>query len=321
MVYAPDVAADGRYLANVAWTRSELAVPLRHGGKVIGVLDLQSDEPDAFDERARRIIAAFAERAEMALANARLVARLEQARQLAEDSSRLKSEFLANTSHELRTPLTAILGALNLVVNDECDTPEEKARFTRIAYDSARNLLSIVNDLLDIARIEAGKMVVRPEAVSLAALLGDVYLLMWATAEAKGLALEMDLPGPEVQVWADPEKLKQILINLVGNALKFTERGRVRVQGRALERRAEIAVSDTGIGIPLEKQAHLFEPFVQADGTTTRRYGGTGLGLSISRRLAELMGGVLSLHSAGLGQGSTFRLTLPLLDGEPSPAA
>jgi len=314
LVYAPDVTQDPRYIPNESRTRSELAMPLRAGGRVVGVLDLQSSEPHAFDDRAIRIITTFAERAALALSNALMIERLNQARQIAEEASRVKSEFLANTSHELRTPLTAIMGSLNLFLNEDSDSPEEARQFVQIAYDSARNLLAIVNDLLDIARIEAGRMMVKPHPADINPLLAEVYMLMWAQAEAKNLTLDVRLPETPVMVMADPEKLKQILINVVGNALKFTEQGSITVR-TVLEtdaHRFQIIVQDTGIGIPVDKQTHLFQPFVQVDGTTTRKYGGTGLGLSISRRLAEMMGGALTLHSPGERQGSTLTLTLPL---------
>jgi len=310
LVYAPDVTQDPRYIPNESRTRSELVVPLRYSGKVIGVLDLQSEEPNAFDERALRIITAFAERAELALANALLVERLNHSRRLAEDASRLKSEFLANTSHELRTPLTGILGSLSLILNDECETTDEAKQFAQIAYDSARNLLSIVNDLLDVAKIEAGKMNVQLQVVEISSTLAEVYMLMWTTASQKLLEFRIPTFTEPVYVWADNEKLKQILINLIGNAIKFTEQGYVSVEVTVEKPFVKISVQDTGIGIPSEKQALLFRPFVQVDGTSTRRYGGTGLGLSISRSLAQLLGGSITLESAGEGLGSTFTLTL-----------
>jgi signal transduction histidine kinase len=318
VVYAPDVTRDPRYIPNESRTRSELVVPLRAGGRVTGVLDLQSSEPNAFDDRAIRIITTFAERAALALSNALMIERLNQARQIAEEASRIKSEFLANTSHELRTPLTAIMGSLNLFLNDESDSPEEARQFVQIGYDSARNLLAIVNDLLDIARIEAGRMVVKLHPTDVTPMLADVYMLMWAQAENRKLKLDIRLPETPVIVMADPEKLKQVLLNLVGNALKFTEHGSVtvRVELDQASGACRIHVQDTGIGIPMDKQAQLFQPFVQVDGTSTRRYGGTGLGLSISRRLAEMMGGALSLYSAGEQQGSTLTLTLPLAQPE-----
>lgn len=329
-VYASNVDTDPRYLPGDPRTRSEFTTPLRGTAAkgsanrdmvrgVIGVLDLQSPRVEAFSPRAQRMISVFAEQAGLALANAQLVSHLVEARAAAEEASRLKSEFLANTSHELRTPLTGILGALSLILNDEVQSPQEARQFAQIASDSAHNLLSIVNDLLDFARMEAGKMTVQLEPVELNALLTNLHMLMWASVTKKGLRLAMDLPPGLVWARADEEKVKQVMLNLLGNALKFTDQGEIRVlvEVEADQQRLRLSVSDTGIGIPPEKQGLLFRPFVQVDGSTTRRHGGTGLGLSISRRLAEMMGGALTLYSAGAGQGSTFTLTLPLAEDVP----
>jgi signal transduction histidine kinase len=313
LVYAPDVHSDPRYAANEPRTRSELAIPLLYGAKTIAVLDLQSDQPDAFDERAQRLILAFADQAALALASAMLLERLTEARQTAEEANALKSEFLANTSHELRTPLTAILGSLRLVLNDEVEDGAAR-NFVQIAHDAALNLLAIVNDLLDIAKIEAGKMTLEIRNVEIAGAIAEAYMLLWVQADAKGLTLDVHLPEQPVVARADSEKLGQILVNLIGNAVKFTEQGTVTITAEAdpHEHVAVIHVHDTGIGVPAEKQDRLFEPFVQANGTSSRTYGGTGLGLSISRRLAEMMRGSLDLASPGEGLGTTVTLTLPL---------
>ncbi|MGH2522308.1 MAG: sensor histidine kinase, partial [Anaerolineales bacterium] len=305
-----------RYIALDHRTRSELVVPLRVGDRTLGVLDLQSPEPDAFPERMRRMVAAFAERAALALENAQLLERLELARQIAEEANQLKSEFLANTSHELRTPLTAILGALSIIMDGLCDTPDEEREFLKIAQLSSQSLLSIVNAVLDVAKIEAGKMEVLAEALDVAPVFEDVYSLTRVQADDKKLRLELLPPQATIPVYADPDKLRQILLNLVGNAIKFTERGSVTVHAQPDLESSQmiIEVRDTGIGIPLEKQGKLFQPFVQADGSMTRKHGGTGLGLSISRRLAEMMAGTLTLHSAGEEQGCVFTLALPLAD-------
>ncbi|HRF48608.1 MAG TPA: GAF domain-containing protein [Anaerolineales bacterium] len=314
-VYSPDVTADPRYVPNEPRTRSELAVPLRSGGQVIGVLDLQSDRLDGFDARARRLIDAFADQVALAVANVLLLERLDEARQAAEESNQIKSEFLANTSHELRTPLTAILGSLNLLLNDEVDDAEQGKHFAQIAHDAATNLLRIVNDLLDIARIEAGRIELSLKPVDVAGALAEAYMLMWVQADAKRLSLDMQIPAEPIAVRADAARLGQILINLIGNAIKFTAEGKVSVTVEAdrTSGLARIQVLDTGIGVAPDKQPRLFEPFVQADGTSQRRYGGTGLGLSISRRLAEMMGGTLELTSPGLGHGTAVTLTLALV--------
>ncbi len=321
-VYAPNVIADPRYLMGDVTIRSELDLPLKVGGKVMGVLNIESVDFDSFDTRARRVLTTFAERASLALDNARLLEELEhalrRANELAEtaaEANRLKSEFLANTSHELRTPLTAILGSLNAVVSGLCDTPEEQMEFVKLAYTASENLLTIINDVLDIAKIESGKMDVRLEPVDAASLLKEVHALTQIQAQTKNLRFEIaPLPPALPRVSADPAKLRQVLLNLVGNAIKFTSSGSVTISLRAdpVVGYMQIMVADTGIGIPANQQGKLFQPFVQADGGMTRRYGGTGLGLSISRQLAEAMGGTLTLFSAGEGQGCTFTLTLPL---------
>jgi len=265
-VYSPDVTADPRYVPNEPRTRSELAVPLRSGGQVIGVLDLQSDRLDGFDARARRLIDAFADQVALAVANVLLLERLDEARQAAEESNQIKSEFLANTSHELRTPLTAILGSLNLLLNDEVDDAEQGKHFAQIAHDAATNLLRIVNDLLDIARIEAGRIELSLKPVDVAGALAEAYMLMWVQADAKRLSLDMQIPAEPIAVRADAARLGQILINLIGNAIKFTAEGKVSVTVEAdrTSGLARIQVLDTGIGVAPDKQPRLFEPFVAA---------------------------------------------------------
>jgi PAS domain S-box-containing protein len=320
VVYARDVTQDERYVAGERQTGSELVIPLKAGGRVLGVIVLHSAERDAFSERDRRLLAAYAERAALALQNAQLLESLTRARQAAEEASRAKSEFLANTSHELRTPLTGILGALDLVLGGLCDSPEEERRFVNVAYSASRHLLGIINNLLDVAKIEAGRLELDRGDVDAALVLAEVLNLVRPQAEAKGLSMSADAPPVPPHVWGDHGRIRQILLNLLDNAIKFTQHGQVtaRIEPAGDARQVRIIVADTGIGIPAPQQARLFQPFAQADGSSTRKYGGTGLGLSISRRLAELMGGSLTLFSAGENQGSTFTLQLPLA---PTPAA
>jgi signal transduction histidine kinase/integral membrane sensor domain MASE1 len=314
-VYVPDVGAAPNYVCGNALTRSELAVPLEVDGRAIGVLDLQSPERDAFDERARRIVSAFAEHASLALENARLLEDVQVARRFAEEANRLKSQFFANASHELRTPLTSIIGSLSMIADDRCDTLEEAGNFSRIAYASANTLLDTINKLLDSAKLEAGKMEIDVQDVTLAPVLTHVHALTRFQAEEKKIRFDLHVPAnPAIVVRADMSGLQRILLNLVNNAIKFTDEGSilVKVEPGREEGVARIVVQDTGIGIAPAVQAQLFRPFVQADGSLTRKYGGAGLGLSISQQLAQLMGGTLTLHSAGEGQGSTFTLCLPL---------
>jgi signal transduction histidine kinase len=294
-------------------SKSAIAAPMSVGSHIIGVLSLESPNEAAFDMRTQRIVAAFAERAGLALENTQLLTRLDFARQTAEEASKLKSEFLANTSHELRTPLTGIIASLSMVLDNLCDSPEEEREFIQIAYSSSEHLHEIINSVLDIAKIEAGRMDVDLRAVDVAALFSEVYTLTRVQADDKNLKLEMRLPDDtSVRIQADPDKLRQILINLLGNSIKFTERGGIRVEADIVGEQMRMVVKDTGIGISIEKQARLFQPFVQGDGSMTRKYGGTGLGLSISRRFAEMMGGSLTLFSEGDGKGTTLTLLLPL---------
>ncbi len=240
---------------------------------------------------------------------------------VAQEADQIKSDFLASTSHELRTPLTGIIGSLDLVLSGQCEDRDEERRFVQIAHDSSQRLLTVVNAVLDIARLEAGKVEVEHTAVNLTTLAGEVCDLYRFPAADHGLTLDLHLPddGPPY-AWADADMVRQILLNLVGNAIKFTDRGRiaVNVQHAPNGKAVIVSVTDTGIGIAPDKQHRLFQPFVQADREIARRFGGTGLGLAISRKLAERMRGSIELFSEGEGHGSTFTLTLPA--AKPVPA-
>jgi PAS domain S-box-containing protein len=253
---------------------------------------------------------------------------LRRAREAAERGNRAKSEFLASMSHEIRTPMTAILGYAELLATD----PEVLGEPTRIQAaaetirNNARHLLALINDVLDLSRIDAGKMAVEHLPTSVNGVVADVVNLLCPTARAKGLDVHVQCESlPRQQILTDPIRVRQMLVNLVGNAIKFTERGSITiratlqaesVQGRTDSpdvRRGElfIVVSDTGIGMSREQASRVFGAFEQADASTSRRYGGTGLGLRITRRLAELLGGELTVSST-LGEGSMFSLRLPV---------
>ncbi len=250
---------------------------------------------------------------------------LEEARHQAEEASRLKSEFLANTSHELRTPLNGMIGFLKLILDGMADDPEEQREFTEEAHNSALHLGAILEDVLDIAKIEAGKMQIDLSHVKLDEVLLDIDKFASTQTSQKNLSFEIQKPSTydEIILYANYQRLKQVMLNLVNNAIKFTHEGgititaevvkkRVVVQDRELPGMVKVRVADTGIGVSLEKQDKLFQSFSQVDGSLTRQYGGTGLGLAISQRLVEAMGGVVNFYSMGEGLGSTVTFTVPL---------
>ena len=236
---------------------------------------------------------------------------LRAAKEAAEESNRLKSAFLSTMSHELRTPMNAILGYAHLLLDGMAGelSPEQAEDVRRIAAGADR-LLSLINDVLDLSRIEAGSMELSLEPVDLRSVVGSVRDEVASLARGKGLDLIVDLPGEPPALEADPYRLHQILLNLVGNAVKFTHRGRVEIRVRSTTDGVSIVVADTGVGIPSSFLPNVFEEFRQADAGTTRRYGGSGLGLAIAKRLTELHGGTIAVESR-LDQGSTFTVTLP----------
>ena len=243
--------------------------------------------------------------------------KLKIAQAQAESASRSKSEFLANMSHEIRTPMTAILGYTDILQEMELCSHCQSTQQTKVAVETiqrnSEHLLAIINDILDISKIEADKMTTELLQVSLPALVTDLLDTMQVKAQAKGLALEYEALSPlPVHITTDPTRLRQILVNLLGNAIKFTEVGSVRVALRVDEldsRRLLVQVDDTGIGMTDEQMGRLFNAFEQADSSTTRRFGGTGLGLRISKRLAEMLGGEIGVARNAVG-GSTFTLAI-----------
>jgi signal transduction histidine kinase/DNA-binding response OmpR family regulator len=248
--------------------------------------------------------------------------RLEEANVQLEEANKLKSEFLANTSHELRTPLNGMIGFLQLVLDDMCDSEEEERDFLEQALGCSRHLLGLINDVLDIAKIEAGKLSLEIEEVDVRGLFGEIYTVAHVQAAQKGLTLRTELPeGATPRVRADFGKVKQVLVNLVANSIKFTTRGSITV--RASERtqlgHVLFEVIDTGIGVPTDRHRMIFEKFTQGDGSTTRKYGGTGLGLAICKNLVELMGGVIGVDSEGPGTGTRMFFSLPLWQEEDEP--
>jgi two-component system, NarL family, sensor histidine kinase BarA len=250
---------------------------------------------------------------------------LENAWKEAQNTNQLKSEFLANTSHELRTPLNIIISCIRLIRDGLCDNREEELEFLVNADDAAIHLLAIIEDMLDIAKIESGKLSLVIEPINFSKLLKDAIALQSVPIQQKGLRLQVPELVEPITVEADASKLRQVLINVLGNATKFTPEGSITVSIRIEDlvnsdrlsssgKWVIVTVKDTGIGIAPAEQQKLFRPFVMVDGSTTREYGGTGLGLAISRNLMALMGGTITLHSDGKGCGTAVEVSLPVID-------
>jgi signal transduction histidine kinase/ActR/RegA family two-component response regulator len=315
VVRSADITRDPRYGHNAPYhgmppghlpVRSYLAVPVKgRGGEVIGGLFFGHSAAGRFDAHHERLAAGVASWASVALENARLYTSVQEA-------SRLKDDFLASLSHELRTPLNAILGYARML-RSGIVAPDRQQKAIDTIERNATSLTQIVEDVLDVSRIVAGKIRLNVQRVDFPEIVRNAVDATTPAAEAKGVRIETVLDS-QAPISGDPERLQQVLWNLLSNAVKFTNRGgKVQVRLERINSHVEVAVSDTGIGIAPEFLPHVFERFRQADGGITRERGGLGLGLSIARQLAEMHGGTIEAFSGGLGQGSTFRLKIPLM--------
>jgi signal transduction histidine kinase len=287
-------------------------VPLSARGRTIGLLSAYFHDQRELTDTQARALRTIARLVSVANENADLVGELRVNNLQLERANRLKSEFLASVSHELRTPMNAIIGYTKLMLDglDGEMTAQQQTDLFRVAQ-AADNLLGLINGLLDLAKIEAGKMELNVEEVNIAEVTEEAVELVRPHADEKGLQVRALIPPGLSNVWADRARVRQVLANMLANAVKFTERGTVSVAAAAAEGWVTVSVSDTGVGISPEAQAYVFDEFRQADSSTTRRYGGTGLGLAISKRLVTLHGGRIWVDSE-VGRGSTFHFTLPI---------
>ena len=316
VVHIPDVLADPDYelgeIQKLGGYRTMLGVPMLREGVPVGVFTLTRTEMRPFTEKQIELAATFADQAAIAIENVRLFDEIQdKSRQLAE-ASQHKSQFLANMSHELRTPLNAILGYNELIVDGIYGTPSEKMQAVLKRIESnGRHLLGLINAVLDLSKIEAGQFTLDLADYSLQNVAQTVYNAVESLAVDKKLVFKTEVQSDLPQGHGDERRLTQVLLNLVGNAIKFTDAGEVVIKADASDGTFNLAVRDTGPGISAADQAKLFQEFQQADNSKTRKKEGTGLGLAISKRIIEMHGGRIWIESQ-VGQGSTFFVMLPV---------
>jgi signal transduction histidine kinase len=318
-VQVPDITVSGAYAGRLRETliesgvRAILAVPMVREGHLIGSLAVTRSRAGDFPAETIELLRTFATQSALAIQNARLFREIEEKSRELEAASRHKSEFLANMSHELRTPLNAVIGFSEVLLQRMFGQLNDKQdEYLKDIYASGQHLLSLINDILDLSKIEAGRMELTPAPFHLPSALDNAVTLVRERAARHGIAMELTLDPELADLVADERKVKQVVLNLLSNAVKFTpEGGRISLKASRTDGAVEIAVSDTGIGIAREDQATIFEEFRQVGTDETRKQEGTGLGLTLAKKFIELHGGRIRVDSE-LGRGSTFSFTLPL---------
>ena len=311
-----DVTVDPDYqntdIIKAGNVRTLLGVPMLREGAPTGVLVLMRSEVKPFTEKQIELAQTFADQAVIAIENVRLFEEIQDKSRQVEEASKHKSQFLANMSHELRTPLNAILGYTELILDAIYGEAPEKMRTVLMRIQTnGRHLLGLINDVLDLSKIEAGQLVLTLNDYSIKDLMQGVYVAIEPLAGNKKLGFKLEAPPDLPRAHGDERRLSQVLLNLVGNAIKFTDTGEVAMKATTANGSYTIAVRDTGPGIAEADQAKIFEEFKQSESTQTKAKGGTGLGLSIAKRIVEMHGGRLWVESA-LGSGSTFFVELPV---------
>jgi signal transduction histidine kinase len=303
-----------REIAIWAGYRARLIVPLVSADKVVGALVIRRKQPGNFPKGTIHLLQTFAAQSVLAIQNARLFREIEDKSRQLQVASEHKSQFVASMSHELRTPLNAIIGLTEMMVKNAARFGTEKAQEPLQRVNRAgTHLLGLINQVLDLSKIEAGKLELNPQTVQLGSLINEVIGTVGQLAEQNKNRLVVDAQDNLGALTVDPMRLRQILLNLLSNACKFAKAGEVRLAARKVSNGSsfvEFAISDTGIGMTPEQQAKLFEEFSQADAATAQRFGGTGLGLAITRKLARMMGGDVTVMSEP-GKGSVFTVRLP----------